>query len=67
MHREYLSGLDDSLEDEGKQENSCLEDINHEDVRTHASPFEAHYQQSHASSDGKEDRKPRNMEDFLAF
>jgi hypothetical protein len=32
MRREYLSGLDDSLEDEGEQENSCLEDINHEDV-----------------------------------
>jgi hypothetical protein len=48
MRREYLSGLDDSLEDEGEQENSCLEDIHHEG---RASPFEAHYQQSHASPD----------------
>jgi hypothetical protein len=32
MRRECLSGLDDSLEDEGEQENSYLEDINHEEV-----------------------------------
>jgi hypothetical protein len=61
MRREYLSGLDDSLEDEGEQENSCLEAIKHEfglaRLRRRASPFAAHYQQGHASPDGQEHPK----------
>jgi hypothetical protein len=64
MRREYLSGLDDSLEDEGEQENSCLEDINHEDV---LAPSKHTTSRATPARPDKRTRKPRNMEDFLAF
>jgi hypothetical protein len=63
MRQWYLSDLDDSLQDEGEQENSCLEGINHEEV---PAPVKHTGRATPARTD-KRTRKPRSMEGFLAF
>jgi hypothetical protein len=63
MRQWYLSGLDDSLEDEGEQENSCPEGVNHEEVPAPSK----HASRATPAQTDKRTRKPRSMEGFLAF